>query len=61
MEILIRLVDGRMAMQVTPGADKVTLLGMMEMAKATLLSQPAPAPIQVPSAAMSKQLLNGHG
>ena len=65
MEIVIRIVDGKFTVS-TAISDKVTALGMLELAKAVILSQPAPSAVQVPTPDMSKRLLvgaghNGHG
>ncbi len=55
MEIVVRLIDGKFALK-TNVADKVVLLGMLEMAKAVAL-QPAPSAIETPAPALARQLL----
>lgn len=66
MEIVIRLVDGRLLLNSNaPPGDKVALLGMLELAKAAVLQQSAALGVQVPGPQLARQLLatpaNGHG
>ena len=58
MEIIVRVIDGRLSVQ-TNITDKAYAVGMLELAKMNIVSQPAAPPIQVPSPAMSKLLVNG--
>lgn len=57
MEITIRVVDGRLSVQSTTG-DAVAILGVLEMAKASVLARPAGG-VQTPPPAVARQLVGG--